>query len=133
MSEDAELADIVAQLRTGRVQLLNRGEIDAMVDGFYHADARLMPPDRPTVEGLEAIRAFWHEVPEVGLIDLKLRCKHVDGSGDLAYERGDFSRTIRPRHGHPFQDVGKYVVIYRRGSDGRFLAEVEMFNSPRGR
>ena len=69
----------------------------------------------------------------MGLIDLKFRCKHVSGSGDLAYERGDFSRTIRPKHGHPFNDVGKYLEIYRRQEDGSFRAEVEMFNSPRGR
>ena len=112
---------------------MNDGEIDRMVDGFYAVDARLMPPDRPTLEGREEIRAFWREVPEVGLIDLKLRCRHVANAGDLAYERGDFSRTIRPRHGHPFNDVGKYLVIYRRQADGGFLAEVEMFNSPRGR
>jgi ketosteroid isomerase-like protein len=133
VSEDARLEEIVAELSSARVQRLNDGDIDRMVDEFYHEDARLMPPDRPTVEGLEAIRTFWREVPDVGLIELELRCRHVAGSGELAYEGGDFTRTIRPRHGHPFNDVGKYLVIYRRGEDGRFRAEVEMFNSPRGR
>jgi ketosteroid isomerase-like protein len=108
-------------------------QLDAMVDGFYAEDARLMPPDQPTLKGREALRAFWKEAPEAGLIDLKLTAREVDGSGDLAYERGEFARRLRPRHGHQFTDLGKYLAVFRRQPDGEYRAIVEIFNSPRGR
>jgi ketosteroid isomerase-like protein len=127
------LAETIAEARETRCQRLLDGEIDAMVDGFYAEDARLLPPDQPTLEGREALREFWKEAPRQGLMHLELKPREVAGSGDLAYERGEFARRLRPRHGHPFKDVGKYLVVYRRQPDGRYRAIVEIFNSPRGR
>lgn len=126
-------AAAIEALRNRRIERLLDGDMVGMVDGFYATDARLLPPDRPTIEGIEAIRVFWRAAPEEGLISLELRRARVEGSGELVYETGTFRRTLRPRHGHPFNDVGKYMVVYRRQADGEYRAEAEMFNSPRGR
>ena len=134
MPDDAAtLIDAVEELRELRVRLLNEGRIDEMVDQFYASDARLLPPDQPVIEGREGVRAFWQAAPEQGLILLETKSTFVDGSGDVAYETGAFRRTLRPKHGHPFTDIGKYLVVFRRNGDGRFQAQVEMFNTPRGR
>lgn len=133
MTDDRTLVHVLETLRTARIQRLMDNQLDAMVDGFYAEDARLMPPDQPTLEGREAVRAFWKDAPQAGLLDLKLTAREVDGSGNLAYERGEFARRLRPRHGHQFTDLGKYVVVFRRQPDGEYRAIVEIFNSPRGR
>lgn len=134
MKQDATaLVDAIRSVRRERLERLLEGDIDGMVDGFYAPDIRLMPPDRPTLEGIEAVRTFWREAPNRGLINLELRSTRVEASGDLVYETGDFRRTLRPRHGHPFKDVGKYLVVYRLQPNGEYRAEAEMFNSPRGR
>ncbi len=133
MTDDQALVGALEELRAARLQRLMDRELDAMVDAFYAEDARLMPPDQPTLEGREAVRAFWKDAPQAGLIDLKLTAREVGGSGDLAFERGEFARRLRPRHGHQFTDLGKYVVIFRRQPDGGYRAIVEIFNSPRGR
>ena len=131
--EDRALTEVIGKTRSMRLKRLLDDEIDAMVDGFYAADARLMPPDQPTLEGRDAILAFWKQAPASGLVSLELNSREVVGSGELAYERGDFARTLRPQHGHPFRDLGKYLVVYRRQKAGDYRAVVEMFNTPRGR
>jgi ketosteroid isomerase-like protein len=133
VTDDQALVRVLEELRVARLQRLMDKQFDAMVEGFYAEDARLMPPDQPTLEGREALRAFWENAPEAGLIDLRLTAREVDGSGDLAYERGEFARRLRPRHGHQFTDLGKYLVVFRRQADGGYRAIVEIFNSPRGR
>lgn len=133
MTDDQALASALEELRAARLQRLMDKQLDAMVDGFYAEEARLMPPDQPTLEGREAVRAFWKDAPQAGLIDLKLTAREVTGSGELAFERGEFARRLRPRHGHQFTDLGKYVVIFRRQAHGGYRAIVEIFNSPRGR
>jgi ketosteroid isomerase-like protein len=127
------LAQAIQELREARLARLLEGDIEGMVAGFYAPNVRLLPPDQPALEGRDAVLTFWREAPEQGLINLELRTSKVSGSGDLAYETGAFRRTLRPRHGHPFKDIGKYMVVYRRQADGSYLAEAEMFNSPRGR
>lgn len=131
--EQMSPVETIEILRNARLQRLLDRDIDAMIDGFYAPNVRLLPPDRPPLEGIEAVRAFWHQAPDRGLIDLELRSSGVEGAGDMLYETGAFRRTLRPRHGHPFKDLGKYLVVYRRQPDGQYRAEAEMFNSPRGR
>lgn len=134
MTQDSgTLSETIEALRNSRIQRLLDGDIDAMVDGFYTTDARILPPDQPAIEGIEGVRAFWKAAPRQGLVHLELRSSRVEGSGELVYETGAFRRTLRPKHGHPFKDIGKYLVVYRRQPDGEYRAEAEMFNSPRGR
>ncbi len=124
MSE-AEIRDMSAR----RARRIGRREFDAMVEDFYGEEALLMPSAAASVRGREDIRAFWRATPEQGLVSLSLETTHVEASGELAYEIGRFSRTLRPRHGAPFQETGKYVIIYRQGEAGRWRAVAEMFNS----
>lgn len=100
-----------------------------MVDEFYAPDGILLPSGEPSLRGREAIRGFWRERPEKGLISLTLSSSETAGSEELAYEIGRFESTVRPPHGAPFQDHGKYLVIYRKQPEGAFRAVAEMFNS----
>ncbi len=106
-----------------------RREFDEMVEEFYAPDARLLPSGEVSRQGIDAIRIFWREAPSRGLVDLTLDPREVVASGDLGYEVGSFSRTLRPRHGAPFQERGKYLVVYRHEDDGSWRAVAEMFNS----
>lgn len=122
---DAEIRRLSRE-RTDRIGLRDFAE---MVDAFYAPDAKLLASGVATLRGIDAIRDFWRATPDEGLVSLTLETRDVEVSGDVAYEVGTFSRTLRPRHGAPFQENGKYVVIYRlTGSEG-WRAVVEMFNS----
>jgi len=119
----------IRQMSRARAERIGKRRFDEMVDEFYAADAKLMPSGSVTARGLEEIRGFWRSTPDQGLVELTLEPRDVEISGDLGYEIGRFSRTLRRRHGAPFQETGKYVVIYRRESPDRWRAIAEMFNS----
>ena len=119
----------IRQLSAARAARISRLEFDAMVEMFYAADATLMPSGEATVRGIDAIADFWRSTPDKGLVSLTLETRDVQASGELAFEIGQFNRTLRPRHGAPFQESGKHLVIYRRQDDGDWRAIAEMFNS----
>ena len=119
----------IRTMATERAARISRLEFDDMVDAFYAEDAELMPSGEATLRGIGAIRDFWRETPANGLVSLTLETRDVQSSGDLSFEIGRFNRTLRPRHGAPFQESGKHLVIYRRQGDGSWRAIAEMFNS----
>ncbi len=119
----------IRQLSADRAARISRLEFDEMVEGFYASDATLMPSGEATVRGIQAIGDFWRETPANGLVSLMLETGEVQVSGELAFEIGQFNRTLRRRHGAPFQERGKYLVIYRRDDAGSWRAIAEMFNS----
>ncbi|MDX1392943.1 MAG: DUF4440 domain-containing protein [Gemmatimonadota bacterium] len=119
----------IRHLSRERSDRIGRREFDRMVDGFYARDARLLPSGAAAVEGADEIREFWRRTPDDGLVSLTLETGDIEVSGDLACEIGVFYRTVRPRHGAAFQEVGKYMVVYRRQADGAWRAVAEMFNA----
>ena len=119
----------IRDMSSNRTDRIGRREFDAMVDEFYAADAQLLASGAATVRGIDAIRRFWRDTPEEGLVALTLETREVQESGELAFEIGSFVRTLRPRHGAPFQEIGKYLVVYRRIDDGEWRAVAEMFNT----
>lgn len=119
----------IRRMSRTRAEHIGKRRFDEMVDGFYAADAKLMPSGSVTARGREEIREFWRSTPEHGLVELTLEPRDIDISGELGYEIGRFSRTLRRRHGAPFQEAGKYVVIYRADGSGGWRAIAEMFNS----
>lgn len=119
----------VSELSRRRNAWISGRQFDEMVDGFYADSAQLLPSGEAPVIGKGAIRDFWRATPENGLVSLSLEAGEVHTSGDLAFEIGRFSRTLRPTHGAPFQDNGKYMVVYRREPSGEWRATAEMFNS----
>lgn len=118
----------IRRLSSERAARVRQRDFEAMAADFYVDDAVLLPSGAEAVSGVHEIRAFWRATPEHGLVSLSLNAQRFEVSGELGYEIGSFNRTLRPRHGAPFQESGKYLVIYRRTEDG-WRAAAEMFNS----
>lgn len=132
MSSSTELAELVEAIRgvsEARVTRIHERSADALVDEFYQEDARLMAPGRPPVRGSSALREFWQDEFDQGLVTLNLNAIEIDGSGDLAYEIGTYDLMVRHEARGPFQDHGKYVVVYKRQPDGGWKAAADIFNS----
>jgi ketosteroid isomerase-like protein len=88
----------------------------------YAPDAKIMPPDSPTLDG-----AAGHPVL-AGLIaggatDVVLKPTTAYGVGDLAYMVG----TADFKMGGSAQTV-KYAEVLRRGADGKWRYVVDMFS-----
>ncbi|MDH3735211.1 MAG: DUF4440 domain-containing protein [Gemmatimonadota bacterium] len=119
----------IARLSRERTERIGRRAFDEMVDAFYAEDAQLLASGVATIHGRESIREFWRSTPDNGLVGLTLEPRQISVTGELAYEIGAFFRTLRPRHGAPFQQVGKYMVLYQPDADGSWKAIAEMFNT----
>jgi uncharacterized protein (TIGR02246 family) len=95
------------------------------VASFYEADARMLAPDTPMIEGQSGIEAFVQQLFGVGLRTLKLETVDVLRGGNLAVEVGRFTMGFAPEGS---QD-GKYMVVYRRQADGGLKIVADSFNS----
>jgi ketosteroid isomerase-like protein len=88
----------------------------------YAADAKVMPPDAPALEGAAAHPVLAGLIAG-GASDFTLTPTTTYGVGDLAYSVG----TASFKMGGAAQTV-KYVEVLRRGTDGKWRYVVDMFS-----
>ncbi len=128
-SKPAGAADAIHQLDAEFMKAANAKNAGGLVKAFYAPDAVLMPPNHPVVEGRANIQSFLQGLIDSGLTAIKLETPTIASAGDLAYGRGHYTLSIAPPGGAPVQDVGKYVVVYRRQANGTWRAVADIFNS----
>jgi uncharacterized protein (TIGR02246 family) len=102
----------------------NANDAAALTEAFYADDAVLLPPNAPQASGKAAIRDFWKAFLATGISDVVLDTGNVSSSGDLAYGVGKYGYTSAGA-----RQSGKYVVVYRRQSNGSYRAVADAFNS----
>ena len=125
----AGVADAIRRLDSEFVKAANAKNAAALVKAFYAPDAVLMPPNHELVEGRDKIQGFLQGLIDSGLTSLKLETTTIASAGDLAYGRGQYAMALSPPGATPVQDVGKYVVVYRRQPSGAWRAVSDIFNS----
>jgi len=101
----------------------------AALAALYTEDATLLPPNSEMIKGREGIEAVWSAVIQMGAKDAVLTTVDVYGSGDLAYEVGNYVLTIQPEGQEPIEDKGKYVVVWKQIADGSWKMHVDIWNS----
>lgn len=111
------------------VETYNRNDWVALADLFL-PDAVMMPPNHPAVVGRRAISA-WEQSNENGF-QIAFDVQAIDGTGDIAYVRGRSCVYIPLGRGEFGVDIGKYIEVRRRQSNGEWLIEADLFNSDLG-
>lgn len=109
-------------------QAFARGDAKALA-AMYTSDAIAFPPDSEMIRGNEAIGAFWKATRDGGVQSATLTTDDVGRSGDIAYEVGKVSLTIRPVGNEPTTAVAKYVVVWKRQPDGSWKLHRDIWNS----
>jgi ketosteroid isomerase-like protein len=94
----------------------------AAVFAVYAADAKMLPPDSPTLEGAAGHPVLAGLIAD-GASDVVLKPTTAYGVGDLAYMVG----TADFKMGGSAQTV-KYAEVLRRGADGKWRYVVDMFS-----
>jgi uncharacterized protein (TIGR02246 family) len=103
------------------------GDWEALA-ALYTEDVVLMPPNGPVVEGRVAIQDFLESFPFI--TQFAVTIVQIDGRGDLAFVRGTNSMTlIVEGTSEPIHITGKYVEIWRKQPDGKWLIAVDIWNS----
>jgi ketosteroid isomerase-like protein len=98
---------------------------------FYAPDAQYLSAGRPAVSTADERRRLWVEdfaTPGFSSDESTTKIE-VAGSGDLAYQRGTYVLGAQDSQGKPIKSTGKFVVIWKKQSDGKWKALVDIDNA----
>jgi len=97
---------------------------------LYAADAVLMPPNEPLSKGSEGAQTWMRSFfDQFTMEDFNISAQKVVVSGDWAFRRGTFAMTVSPAGGgEQMQDVGKFIDIWQRQSDGSWKIHCNIWN-----
>lgn len=102
---------------------MKASDIDALIE-IYSSDARLLPPNREMATGAEAVRQVFGDIIIAGM-NVELATVEVMVNGDVGHKVGTFTISVDDK----LVDVGKYMEIWHRGSDGEWRITNDIFNS----
>ena len=102
------------------------------VGSYFAGNASIMPANRSTLNGVEAVKGFYNERFNVdGATDLAIQMLSVNGHGPLAYFAGTFSLDLKPEGGPERRDRGKVIWILRKlGGQWRFEYQIMSSDLP---
>lgn len=121
---------IAADIEAGRLAFeaaLRAGD-SATAAEVYAEDATLVAPATAVVRGREAIERFWRTGVETGIELFQHVVLDLSRKGDVAVEVGEYALRASPDSGAPVVDRGRYLIVHRVGSDGRWRRAAEMFS-----
>ena len=96
------------------------GDFEAMRD-LYEPDAWLMTRDQPARKGVDAILAYFASSREIGsTATMTFETESVDIDGDYAFKTALWWLNSPQAVGEPLTDSGRSLVIFKRGSDGKW-------------
>jgi uncharacterized protein (TIGR02246 family) len=106
-----------------------RAQDASKVGELYTEDALLMPPNESPLRGRAAVVAYFAGLLKGGKVDLALKSGSARLDGSLGYDAGQYRFELAPAGGTPVHDEGKYLVVLRKGPDGRWRMAVDTWNS----
>jgi uncharacterized protein (TIGR02246 family) len=90
-------------------------------------DAVFMPPNSPAITGRAAIEKWGRALPRMA--ELQNPIVEIDGGGDVAVTRGNYTlRFVIPGQSD-LADAGKFMVTWRKQRDGAWKFHRGIFNS----
>jgi len=99
------------------------GDAEAM-SMLYTLDAKLLPANGASIEGQEAIKAYWTEGMAQASSELILETVSAEGYGELAIEEGRYKVKV----GSQVVDKGKYIVTWKK-EGGQWKLHQDIWNS----
>jgi uncharacterized protein (TIGR02246 family) len=130
-ASSTQAADLAAieQTNAQTLRALNTNDL-ALMNSLVAEHHIMMIPGRPELTGRAAIEASnAHLVESYTNVEIWKPAETVV-AGDWAYQRGSFDITLTPKKEgvRPIRSVGKYIHIYQRQPDGRWLMIRDIFN-----
>ena len=95
---------------------------------LYTDDTVVMPPNSPPLEGKAAFREWADAGPHFTSFDIE--ATEIVGEGSIAFVRGQYRLSLElPGVPGPIEDVGSFIEIREKQTDGRWLLSRDIFNS----
>jgi len=121
--------DTITRRREEFAAALNRQDIPRL-SALRSDDCIDMPPNRPAIRGLDAIRAYWREGFAQAETRFTVLPEHLEIDGDIAVDRFRWAAESAPLSGGAsVHDEGVCVWIWHRQSDGEWKLAQAMWNS----
>jgi uncharacterized protein (TIGR02246 family) len=98
------------------------------IAALYTENATLLPPGQSAISGRQNIQQFWQGFFDAGASDARRKSVQISGSGDLAYEVGEYSAMMPQPSGGTAPGTGKYLVVFERQQDGQLKMVADMFS-----
>jgi ketosteroid isomerase-like protein len=127
-NESGELASLIREGIQAFCEFFKASQFDKMAQ-FYSPDTTLMLPHRPAIRGADSLPAVFSELKRAGLGDWRIEPNRIEQFGDTALEYGTYSFLMRQQNGTDVAERGKYLVVWRRQTDGRWLIHADVANS----
>jgi uncharacterized protein (TIGR02246 family) len=127
-AHDADLAAI-EQVNAQTLKALNTNDL-ALMNSLVAENHIMMIPGRPELVGREVIQASNRNLVDSWTNVEIWKPAETVVAGDWAYQRGAYDITLSPKKEgvRPIRSIGKYIHIYQRQPDGRWLMIRDMFN-----
>ena len=100
----------------------------AAIAALYTNDAIILPPGRPLVTGRASAEQFFGGMLKSGVKSIGLHTDNVERAGDYAIETGTATITVQPEGKEAQTSNGKYVVVWKRQSDGSWQLHRDIWN-----
>lgn len=92
-------------------------------------DAVLMVPGFPDVVGRSAIQAAAEQMfASTRISDFHVKQREIKVISDMAYELAWYSETLRAQAGSSNSVDGRYLIVWKRGTDNRWQIHRNLFN-----
>lgn len=113
----------------GLIAAIEKGD-SVTAASFYDPEAMNMPQGMPASTGRADIqKMFGGFLSTMKVSGMKLEIQDVVADGSLAAETGRYTWTLTPATGKPMTESGKYVVVWRKQSDGSWKLYRDIFNT----
>ena len=110
-----------------KIATAQKADFAAYVRLYYTKDATALMPNSPPIQGQAAIQAMLASFPPIS--EFKADILDVDGRGDLAYVRGNYSMTTNPPGAPATTDKGKYIEVWKKQADGTWKVSYDSWSS----
>lgn len=78
--------------------------------------------------GKQAAQGLWQSIIDMGVKGVSLQSLELEEMGDSAVERGAATIDIQGEGGQTMQASAKFIVLWRRQSDGAWKWHWDCFN-----
>ena len=122
-------ANAIAAQNARYMQGYNERNVE-MIVSVHSKTAVVFAPNRPVYKGLTQIRKMIEEdfaVTEKYALELVSNSLEIDGN--TAIEEGEYIADLVFKDGSSLKDIGNFIVIWKKQSDGIWLYEKDIFNS----
>jgi uncharacterized protein (TIGR02246 family) len=113
------------------LRAVNTSDLEAVM-AIWDDGGTLMPPGHTSVQGHQAIRAYFEQLFKHSRFEFVFTSSQVSVDGALAVERVVYSAAARSLEGgSTHREWGKGVHVYRREESGSWKLIMDVWNSDR--